>query len=315
MVGDPLSAILSLIETRVVYGGGFTAGGEWAIRFPPPEKIKFFAISRGSCFVAVDGFSIPFHLHCGDVFLLSAQAAFTVASDLAVPPADALQAFDEGRSNFARLGQGDEVLFLGSHLDFASRGSRLLTDNLPPVIHLRAGEAGTGQLQWLIEELVRETTSAIPGADAACSGLANLMFLQLLRGYLSQERGVDIGWLRAACDAKLAPALGLMHSDPARNWHLPELAKAAAMSRTNFATYFKAIAGVAPLSYLTEWRMWLAERKLQEGGQSVAMIAQSVGYASEAAFSTAFKRVMGRSPRRRTQPPAVRSFMPSGRRV
>ncbi|WP_234717007.1 helix-turn-helix domain-containing protein [Ensifer adhaerens] len=58
------------------------------------------------------------------------------------------------------------------------------------------------------------------------------------------------------------------------------------------------MAGVGPLSYLTEWRMWLAERKLREGGQSVSMIAHSVGYASEAAFSTAYKRVMGRSPRR-----------------
>lgn len=294
-----------MIEARVVYGGGFTAGGEWAVRFPPPEKIKFFAIARSSCFVAVDGISTPFHLRCGDVFLLSEQISFTVASDLAVSPADALQVFDEGRSNFARLGQGDEFLYLGSHLDFASKGSRLLIDSLPPVIHLRADEVRTGQLQWLIEELVRETTSAVPGADAACSGLANLMFLQLLRGYLSQERGVDVGWLRAACDPKLAPALGLMHSDPARNWHLPELAKAAAMSRTAFATYFKAIAGVAPLGYLTEWRMWLAERKLREGGHSVAVIARSVGYASEAAFSTAFKRVMGRSPRRGAQPTAA----------
>lgn len=305
MIGDPLSAILSMIEARVVYGGGFAAGGEWAIRFPPPEKIKFFAIARGSCFVAVDGISTPFHLQCGDIFLLSEQISFTVASDLAVSPADALQVFDEGRSNFARLGQGDEFLYLGSHLDFASKGSRLLIDNLPPVIHLRAEAVGTAQLQWLIEELVRETTSAVPGADAACSGLANLMFLQLLRGYLSQERGVDVGWLRAACDPKLAPALGLTHSDPARNWHLPELAKAAAMSRTAFATYFKAIAGVAPLGYLTEWRMWLAERKLREGGHSVAVIARSVGYASEAAFSTAFKRVMGRSPRRGAQPTAA----------
>lgn len=230
------------------------------------------------------------------VFLLSAEAAFTVASDPALPPADALVVFDEGRSTFAHLGEGGDLLYLGSQ--FASKGSRLLIDSLPPVIHLSAGETGTGRLQWLIEELVRETTSTVPGTVAARSGLANLMFLQLLRGYLSQERGVNVGWLRAACDPKLAPALSLMHRDPARNWHLPELAKAAAMSRTSFATYFKAIAGVGPLSYLTEWRMWLAERKLREGGQSVSMIAHSVGYASEAAFSTAYKRVMGRSPRR-----------------
>ncbi|WP_234717005.1 cupin domain-containing protein [Ensifer adhaerens] len=226
MTADPLSAILSLIETRVVYSGGFSAGGAWAIRFPPPQKVKFFAIAHGSCFVTVDGLPDLFHLNNGDVFLLSAEAAFTVASDPALPPADALVVFDEGRSTFAHLGEGGDLLYLGSHLEFASKGSRLLIDSLPPVIHLSAGETGTGRLRWLIEELVRETTSTVPGTVAARSGLANLMFLQLLRGYLSQERGVHVGWLRAACDPKLAPALSLMHRDPARNWHLPELAKA-----------------------------------------------------------------------------------------
>ncbi|SDA59045.1 AraC family transcriptional regulator [Sinorhizobium sp. NFACC03] len=145
------------------------------------------------------------------------------------------------------------------------------------VIHLRRDDAGVDQLQWLIRELVQDTMAAAPGADAARSGLAHLMFLQILRGYLSRERGVNVGWLRAACDPKLAPALSLMHGDPTRNWHLPELARAAAMFRTAFATYFKAVAGIAPLSYLAEWRMRLAERKLQDGGQSVAMVAQSVG--------------------------------------
>jgi len=93
--------------------------------------------------------------------------------------------------------------------------------------------------------------------------------------------------------------LGLMHGDPARDWHLPELAKAAAISRTAFATHFKSVAGVAPLAYLTEWRMRVAERQLRESAKPVARIARSVGYTSEAAFSTAFKRVTGHSPRRR----------------
>ncbi|OCP15661.1 AraC family transcriptional regulator [Ensifer sp. LC163] len=301
MSRDPLSAVLSLIEARAVYAGGFTAGGDWAIRFPPPEKIKFFVIARGACVIAVDGFSSAFHLRCGDVFLLSARASFIVASDLAVPHVDARQVFEGADPLLAAIGQGDDFLFLGGHVDLGSAGGRLFVDNLPPAIHLHAEDSGVGQLQWLIRELVQETMAATPGADAACSGLAHLMFLQILRSYLSRERGVDVGWLRAACDARLAPALGLMHSDPARNWHLPELAKEAAMSRTTFATYFKAVAGVSPLNYLAEWRMRLAERRLQEGGQSVAMIAQSVGYASEAAFSTAFKRVMGHSPRRRSQ--------------
>lgn len=296
---DPLSSILSLIEARAVYAGGFSAGGDWAIRFPPPEKIKFFAVARGACLLAADGLGDPLQLAAGDVVLLSTAAPFTIASADGISPIDARDLYTEGK-RMASLGQGEDFLFMGGHIDLGTASSRLLIDNLPPVIHLQSDDAGAGQLQWLIRELVQETMDSTPGADAARTGLAHLMFLQILRGYLSRERGVDVGWLRAACDPKLAPALFLMHGDPTRNWHLPELARAAAMSRTAFATYFKTVAGIAPLGYLAEWRMRLAERKLQDGGQSVAMVAQSVGYASEAAFSTAFKRIMGRSPRQRT---------------
>jgi AraC-like DNA-binding protein len=105
------------------------------------------------------------------------------------------------------------------------------------------------------------------------------------------------GWLRALADPRIAPALRLMHSDPGRDWHLEELAKASAMSLTTFAFHFKAVAGVAPLTYLTEWRMHLAQRALREEDTPVAVIARSLGYTSESAFSNAFKRVTGGSPK------------------
>jgi AraC-like DNA-binding protein len=89
-----------------------------------------------------------------------------------------------------------------------------------------------------------------------------------------------------------------MHSDPGRSWRLEELAKAAAMSRTTFALHFKTAAGLAPLTYLTKWRMGLAERALREKNTPVSVLARSLGYTSESAFSTAFKRVTGHAPKR-----------------
>jgi AraC-like DNA-binding protein len=87
-----------------------------------------------------------------------------------------------------------------------------------------------------------------------------------------------------------------MHGEPERAWHLEELAAACAMSRTTFAFHFKAIAGVTPLAYLTDWRMHLAERALREENTPVGNIALSLGYTSESAFSNAFKRVTGKAP-------------------
>jgi transcriptional regulator GlxA family with amidase domain len=106
------------------------------------------------------------------------------------------------------------------------------------------------------------------------------------------------GWLRALGDKRLAPALRLMHGDPSRAWQLEELARATAMSRTTFALHFKTAAGVGPLTYLTQWRMRLAQRALREENVSVAVLARSLGYTSESAFSHAFKRIIGAPPKR-----------------
>jgi AraC-like DNA-binding protein len=84
-----------------------------------------------------------------------------------------------------------------------------------------------------------------------------------------------------------------MHRDPGHSWHLEDLAKATAMSRTTFAMYFRKVAGVGPLTYLTEWRMRLAEHALREDRISVSELAQSLGYTSESAFSHAFSESRG----------------------
>lgn len=69
------------------------------------------------------------------------------------------------------------------------------------------------------------------------------------------------------------------------------------MSRTSFTTYFKQVVGQSPMEYLTGWRMLLAKGQLRLGKTSVATIAAESGYQSEAAFSTAFKRIVGMTPR------------------
>ena len=124
------------------------------------------------------------------------------------------------------------------------------------------------------------------------------MFVHLLRASIEHGAAPETGWLRAVGDERLAPALRLIHANPGRPWHLPELAKAAAMSRTSFAARFRAVAGVAPLAYVTQWRMRLAQRALRQEGPPVSALARELGYASESAFSNAFKREVGVAPQR-----------------
>jgi len=95
----------------------------------------------------------------------------------------------------------------------------------------------------------------------------------------------------------MGAAIGAMHEDPARRWTVQALAARAGMSRSTFALRFKEAVGLSPMDYLTRWRMLLAGDRLAHSGESVSAIALSLGYESESAFGTAFKRVMGCSPR------------------
>ena len=196
------------------------------------------------------------------------------------------------------LGSGDECLQIGGFVQLDSASGGLLADVLPPLIHVRAASPQATVLRWLLDQLVRERTAELPGASLASTQLAQLIFIQILRAHLEASGPLRAGWLRALGDKRIAPALRLMHSDPARSWQLEELAKATAMSRTTFVVRFKAVAGVPPLTYLLNWRMRLAERALRAENVPVSALALSLGYTSESAFSNAFKRIIGMSPKR-----------------
>lgn len=293
---DPFSDVLALADARSVVSGGFTAGGRWAIRFPVPDKIKFFGVVRGTCWLRVPGAKAPVALEAGDVFL-PWQVSYLLASDLKAPQLDARDVFPPGGSTFAKLGDGESFLILGGHVRVDAVGGAVLGEALPPLIHVRAGSRNASVVQWILEQLAGERSTPRPGASIASAQLAQLMFLHLLRAQLEAAGPLKTGWLRAAGDKRLAPALRLMHAEPARSWHLAELAKAAAMSRTTFAEHFRAVAGVAPLAYLTQWRMRLAQRALREEEPPVSVLAHELGYSSESAFSNAFKREVGIAPK------------------
>jgi len=296
MVNDPLADMLTFLNARCIMSGGFSAGGAWALRFRQPNRVKVSAVVKGNCRLVIDGMR-PVRLEDGDVVLLNGKHPFVLSTDLAIAPVDAVGVFSERINGIARLGDGDEFFYLGGHIALDRTWVDLLLDVLPPIIHVRANLAEANVLRWLLDQLVREMAADRPGAMLAATQLAQLVFVQVLRLHISVSEPLTSGWLRAIGDERIAPALRLMHLDPARAWQLGELAKAVGMSRTIFALRFKAIAGVAPLTYLLGWRMRLAARALQEGNIPVSALALSLGYTSESAFSNAFKRTTGMAPK------------------
>ena len=297
MMVDPFSDILKLTRAESLVTGGFSAGGAWAIRFPRPKTIKFFAVVKGECWVALEG-QVPVRFATGDVGLLSAPLGFVLASDPALEPVDAMTLFSGAGQTDVMIGDGSDFTHIGGHVLLDPASGALLADVLPPWIHVQGSLPQATAFRWLLDRLAEERVSELPGAQLAAAQLAQLLFIEVLRAHLAASNSAPTGWLRALSDPRIVPAMRLMHGDPARAWRLDQLARACAMSRTTFAERFRRSVGMAPLTYFTQWRMRLAEQALrEERTKPVALIARAVGYTSESAFSNAFKRATGISPK------------------
>jgi AraC-like DNA-binding protein len=181
-------------------------------------------------------------------------------------------------------------------------------NNMPQLFYLRKGRAflstqieafmGGVSCAKKVDQLVKEVAVDRPGAMLASKQLAQLLCVQIIRSCLEASGPDTAGWIRALSDERIAPALRLIHREPERAWRVGDLAKEVAMSRTSFALRFKSIVGVAPLTYLLNLRMQFAEQGLREGSMSVTELGLSLGYTTESAFSNAFKRATGMSPKR-----------------
>jgi AraC-like DNA-binding protein len=294
---DALSDVLSLLQPRNFMFRGLDAGEPWSLQFPAAEGIRCYAVLSGECSLAVEGIAEPVRLASGDCVLLTRSQAFRMGSDVRLRPRDGLEVLGAtGEGGMAIINGGGSFTGIGGYFKFADRHAGLLLGLLPPVVHLR-NKSEKAALRASIELMMQELREPQPGGSLVAQHLAHLMLILALRLHLAAGDGAGVGWLFALTDRQMAAAINAMHSDPGQPWTLEALAQRAGMSRSTFAEKFKAKVGTAPMEYLVRWRMLLAAEKLRRSSESVTSVAASLGYESESAFRTAFKRVMGCSPR------------------
>ena len=294
---DPLSDVLSLLKTRSYMSGSFDIGGDWSFQFDAFEGIKFFAVVSGGFWIAVEGDPTPAHVQAGDCFLMPRGRQFRLASDLALSPTDASELVRQPPNGGVRtINGGGGSLSFGGHIRFAESHADILLGMLPPVVYLQRA-SDKAAMRWSLDRLTLELREPQPGGFLVAQQLATTMVIQALRLHLAGQEPGRVGWLFALADKQISLALQAMHDDPAHRWTVQSLAERAGMSRTAFTLKFKDRVGKSPIEYLIDWRMLLAGDKLKYSTDPISSIALSVGYESESSFSTAFRRVMGCSPR------------------
>ncbi len=172
-----------------------------------------------------------------------------------------------------------------------------LLETLPLVIHQSAGNASEAPwLRHFLDVAVAESENKRSGGDAILARLSELMFVEVLRQYVESLPDGQAGWLAGLRDPAIARALSQLHARPGHSWTLETLAEEVAVSRSVLAERFNQLVGMPVMQYLARWRMQVAAGQLTQGGAKIAEIALAVGYDSEAAFSRAFKKLVGVSP-------------------
>ncbi len=178
-------------------------------------------------------------------------------------------------------------------MSFDRASLRPITQLLPSFILIKAEQARTLALHDTMRALASEMAEQVPGSEIVANRLAEVLFIQILRAHIASGPERKKGWLRAIFDPQMGTALSAIHDCVNTPWTVESLAEAAGMSRSAFAARFKELLGQTPLEYVTEWRMQKAMQLLQQRDKKLIDVARSVGYESGAAFSKAFKRVVG----------------------
>jgi len=178
-------------------------------------------------------------------------------------------------------------------LDFQSGSGAALVNALPSIICLSVdnndpvGQTAT----WLFDEAFNTE----PGQQILINKLGDIFLIQILRHILKE--GVELqGSLAGMTHPELSALMTAIHDNPEAQWTVDSMAEKALMSRAKFAALFKSIVGQAPIDYLADLRVTIAQGLLKKQ-LPVNIVANKVGYEHGSALARVFRRKLGFSPK------------------
>jgi len=303
---DVLSEVLRVVklEGALFFNAEFTA--PWCLRSSgsagitpfltpaPRHLIVYHFLTEGRAYARLpDGKRVI--LNAGDIVILPHGDSHYLGNGTPERPVDSVKTFAKNLSQGLKLvrygGGGETTRFVCGYLGCDPRLSEVFLAGLPPM--LKVNVSGDPSGQWL-EQSIRFSVDEVNGLNAGSSlvlaKLSEVLIVETLRRYINSLPPEEKGWLAGARDPVIGKALALLHKEPAEAWTISDLARKVGLSRTRLAERFRHFLEESPMAYLAKWRLKLGAEILQSSGDSVAEIAATVGYGSEAAFNRAFKR-------------------------
>lgn len=294
---DVLSQVLTLIRLRgeLVYSAQLRA--PWGIAFPKGPA-HFYFVQAGAMWVKTPG-AEPMTVKQGDMLLLPHGTGHLISDNPNSSWADIGNLienhFDRDQSALDYGGEGEEAKLVGGLFHFEGGSLAALMTALPLIVHIPSEGGKTPDwLHALTHFLVKESHEVEPGSSLMISRLIDLLVIRTLRTWAANQDNPS-SWVGALGDERIGRALNAIHAAPYDAWTVEGLASLAAMSRSIFAERFMAKVGEPPLQYVKRLKLTLAADMLASG-MRVTQAAVRIGYASDAAFSRAFKSQFGYAP-------------------
>jgi AraC-like DNA-binding protein len=253
-------------------------------------------------------------LNKGDAVLLPRGGFHIMASSPAMPPAaiERLRATVPAANMQLLNGTEGKPHAEPTHAMFCGT-FRFEMNPLHPLLQLMPEALVLGDLDRqepnvpeLLQAMEREVQRAAPGSPAVLAHLADALAASMVRAWALSARADTKGLVSALRCPRVGQVLAAIHRDPGAKWTVPRLASVMGASRSTFTEAFTRTVGESPARYVARVRMAQASRWIGEQGLRVSSAAYRLGYESEAAFSRAFKRIMGHAPERVRQPNPLR---------
>jgi AraC-like DNA-binding protein len=299
---DPVGEALHFLRMNGAFYCRSELTAPWGLTLPPmPGYIWFHVVTSGRLWLETGDDEEASWIQPGDLALVPHGEGHVLRSEAGAPAPGILDLERElvsDRYEILRHGEGGAPtgLICGA-VRFEHPAAENLIRTLPSVIHIEA--SSSPRLDWMestLRLMAAEAGELRPGGEAVITRLGDILVIQAIRAWMDTDPAARTGWLGALQDPQIGRAISLIHREPARDWTIASLADELAMSRSAFAARFTELVGEPVMRYVARWRMHVAVDALTEEGATVGELADRLGYRSEAAFSRAFKRVIGDSP-------------------
>lgn len=314
---DPVSELLMGMRLRGASYGRLCFDPPFGIRFPASPEARFHFIAAGKLHLQMQDGEVQ-TLGCGDAVLLPRGEAHSLVSapgvlTLSVDHFETRQLCD----NVCELGSSSEdscrrkqTLIFTGRMEFDLDTLHPLIGLMPRVMSVCELLNRQPEILPLLEAMEREMTAQRAGYAGILSRLADVVAASIVRGWVECGCGDATGWIEALRNPRLGRVIAALHRDPGREWTVAEMAAEMGSSRSVFAERFAMATGTTPLRYLAALRMRLAAQWISRDHMPIDTAARRLGYASQAAFARAFKRVIGYPPGRLRQLSAQAGTVP-----